>query len=116
MQRKSDTIARLGGDEFAALLPTQDSREAMHVALSLLKALEAPMLLEGQPIDVSASIGIASYPEDGADAVQLLSRADAAMYVAKRNNSGVTTFDPRFDQNRQNSLSMMGSTPGRRTG
>lgn len=108
MHRDSDTIARLGGDEFAILLPTQDSREAMHVAQSLLKTLELPITLDGQPVDVGASIGLASCPEHGDDADQLLSRADVAMYIAKRANSGVAVFDESFDRNREDSLSLMG--------
>ena len=88
--RLTDTVARLGGDEFVVLLESyKDDNNVSHVARKMLKAIAEPMQLGNQTISVSPSIGIALYPEDAADARELLKHADVAMYHAKdsgRNN------------------------------
>ena len=90
--RTSDTVARLGGDEFGILLPTADSENAVAVAQQLLRILEAPFELDGERVEIGASIGIASYPAHGTDTATLLRRADVAMYVAKRGESGIVVY------------------------
>jgi diguanylate cyclase (GGDEF)-like protein/PAS domain S-box-containing protein len=87
----SDVVARLGGDEFAIVLaPLGDPADAAGVAARVIAALAMPFHLEGQEIFVSASVGIACYPQDGASADLLLKSADMAMYSAK--NSGRNNF------------------------
>lgn len=82
--RKSDTIARFGGDEFVALMPDLDSRtDAELLAAKILEALKPPFTLAGEFLQVTSSVGIALYPEDGEDDVTLLKRADIALYAAK---------------------------------
>lgn len=82
--RKSDTVARLGGDEFLVILTGLDSPgDASVIARKMLEALTAPVDLEGQEVFTSSSIGIALFPEDGADAESLIGNADLAMYLAK---------------------------------
>jgi diguanylate cyclase (GGDEF)-like protein/PAS domain S-box-containing protein len=82
--RREDTVARQGGDEFIVLLPSLDHpRDASKVAHKLLEALAAPFDVEGQLLHATASIGIAIYPDDGADATTLLKHSDAALYHAK---------------------------------
>ncbi|MDD3481790.1 EAL domain-containing protein [Azovibrio restrictus] len=82
--RSDDVLARQGGDEFVLLLPRLARVEdAGEVARKLLQALDAPMLLGGHELSVSASIGIALYPADGDDVDTLLKHADIAMYSAK---------------------------------
>lgn len=103
----SDLVARLGGDEFAVLLPSHDAAGAERVGAQILKALELPIMIEGQPVDVGASIGIVMFPHNGTDMNVLLRRADIAMYVAKRANSGVALYDQRHDQNSAERLSLM---------
>ncbi len=84
--RASDTLARLGGDEFTVILSKiAEKQEAELVATALLGALAAKFVIEGQEITIGASIGISLFPNDGADADQLLQHADSAMYAAKRN-------------------------------
>jgi diguanylate cyclase (GGDEF)-like protein/PAS domain S-box-containing protein len=84
--RESDTVARIGGDEFVALLPKlQESGDAMRVAEKIRDALSRPFQVAGHVCEISASIGIALYPEHGEDEKQLTLIADAAMYQAKQN-------------------------------
>jgi diguanylate cyclase (GGDEF)-like protein len=86
-----DLVARLGGDEFAIVLSSlPDPAAAARVASRVIAALAMPFELQGQEIFVSASVGIASYPHDGASADMLLTSADMAMYSAK--NSGRNTW------------------------
>jgi diguanylate cyclase (GGDEF)-like protein len=86
--RPGDLLARLGGDEFAILVPNVRNRaDAQEIARRLDGCFEAPILLDGQELCGSASVGIALYPEDGATSDDLLKAADAAMYAAKKNKS-----------------------------
>ena len=96
--RTTDTVARLGGDEFAVLLPETDERGAIAAAQKILQALATPMLMDGRQFEVRSSIGIALYPEHGADAATLLRRADVAMYTAKRAGSGHALYDLLHDE------------------
>ncbi len=85
LRRESDTVGRLGGDEFVVILPDMETlADATRVAEKILEALARPCELAGRSVGVSASIGIAAYPEHGADDKQLLKSADAAMYQAKQ--------------------------------
>ena len=83
--RQMDTVARLGGDEFVVLLSDVRLRsDAEAVSAKIAEACAEPFMLDGQKTQVTLSIGIASFPEDGDNAEELLRHADAAMYVAKR--------------------------------
>lgn len=95
--RDTDTVARLGGDEFAVLLPGARSEDAISIAGSILGALEQPVAVEGQALDVHASIGIAVFPDHGSDAEVLLQRADVAMYIAKRSGNSYAIYAPDQD-------------------
>jgi diguanylate cyclase (GGDEF)-like protein/PAS domain S-box-containing protein len=91
--RHDEVVARLGGDEFALVLPHLASNDAAaSVATRIIEELARPFHLQGQQIFVSASVGIASYPEDGASAEQLLKSADTAMYGAKNNGRNSYLF------------------------
>lgn len=83
--RKGDLVARLGGDEFVVAMPgLRDRQVAGGVARTLVALLSEPIDVDGgRSIPVSASIGIAVYPSDGADVSSLLGSADAAMYAVK---------------------------------
>ena len=82
--RESDMVARQGGDEFTVLLnDLRQVEDAALIARKLVAELVKPFLLAGHAVHISASIGIACYPQDGDDAETLLRHADAAMYVAK---------------------------------
>jgi diguanylate cyclase (GGDEF)-like protein len=90
--RESDTVARLGGDEFAVLLPGTDAAGAELAATKLLHELKAPMLIEGRPLVVTASLGIAAFPEHGTGEQELLQKADISMYAAKNDRSGYSVY------------------------
>jgi len=83
--RAADTVSRLGGDEFAVLLPAPiPASRALEVAAKLLGAVERPFTVGGQELNISASIGVALFPEHDGERHDLLARADQAMYAAKR--------------------------------
>ena len=83
--RESDTVARVGGDEFVILLPAPGGgREMRKVADKVLESLRQPFDLSPHTVSISASIGLALYPEHGEDEAALIRNADLAMYVAKR--------------------------------
>jgi diguanylate cyclase (GGDEF)-like protein/PAS domain S-box-containing protein len=93
--RTSDTVARLGGDEFGILLPEIRKRgDVLHAVERLKEAIEQPVALQGLSLSLEASIGIATYPEDGEDVETLLRCADAAMYHAKDEKCGWAFYDP----------------------
>ena len=82
--RESDTISRHGGDEFLVVLnEVQDSQVPAQVAAKIMSALAQTFHIEGHEASISASVGIAVYPDDGADFDELLKKADTAMYHAK---------------------------------
>jgi diguanylate cyclase (GGDEF)-like protein len=82
--RASDVVARLGGDEFVVILPELvHEQEATVVARKVLSAVMKPVMLRGQECRVTASIGIALYPENASDGQTLTKKADMAMYLAK---------------------------------
>jgi diguanylate cyclase (GGDEF)-like protein len=102
----AECIARLGGDEFAILVRHADDDFA-ETARQIIAALEAPILYEGQPLDVGTSIGIAHYPRHGRDAQTLVRNADIAMYAAKRNKTGFATYEQHYDTSQQEHLSLL---------
>ncbi|WP_246264603.1 bifunctional diguanylate cyclase/phosphodiesterase [Aromatoleum toluvorans] len=102
LERASDTPARLGGDEFAVLLPAASATMAEAAARKILLTFAAPVVVEGRQLDVSGSIGIATFPEHGDDPNVLMSRADAAMYVAKRKRLGYARYDASYDTETEN--------------
>lgn len=85
MIRKLDVVARYGGEEFVVLLLKSDSMQAWQMAERIRKAIEsAPIDWQGQKIDVTVSIGVASQPTDAAQREELIACADKALYSSKR--------------------------------
>ncbi|HEX8171976.1 MAG TPA: EAL domain-containing protein [Thermoanaerobaculia bacterium] len=101
--RDDDTVARLGGDEFTIILSElRQPEDAVHVAQKILQAVQEPLTIGGMPIVVTASIGIALYPVDGADPESLLRNADSAMYRAKE--AGRNTYQLCTDEMKKRAM------------
>lgn len=91
--RDSDTVSRHGGDEFLILLPQiAHVADAALIATKLLAAVAAPARVDGHLLQLTASLGIAVYPQDGTDAEALTKRADVAMFHSKRRSHGGFEF------------------------
>src|SRR5665213_1189343 len=91
--RSSDTVSRQGGDEFVIVLSEiSQALDAEVCAAKILTALSAPFYIDQHELYITASIGIATYPEDGREADGLLKHADLAMYHAKSNGSNNYQF------------------------
>ena len=100
--RSNDTLARLGGDEFAVIAEDVNGPiDAEEIGNRLLSALNLPCSIEGREIAVSASIGVALYPDDARELTALLKNADIAMYQAKVNGRNSTRF---FTESMQDEL------------
>jgi len=95
--READTVSRLGGDEFIFMFYGIDADGAAQVAQKLLNVIASPFQIEQHDLNITGSIGIALYPEDGSDLETLLRRADAAMYRVKREGRhGYCFFTPEM--------------------
>jgi diguanylate cyclase (GGDEF)-like protein len=106
--RPGDVVARLGGDEFAILAPRLDGVDAARdLAAKVVAALTEPVSLEGLPLDVAGSMGIALYPDHGEDFATLLRHADVAMYDAKHRGDEVAVYSPDSDHNSPERLSLL---------
>lgn len=93
VEGKHVTLARMGGDEFTLLCDSSyGPNEAADLAEQIIKAIGVPYRLKENDFYVTASIGIAVYPNDGTDAVQLLKNADTAMYEVKKNGKNGYQF------------------------
>jgi diguanylate cyclase (GGDEF)-like protein/PAS domain S-box-containing protein len=106
--RDAETVARLGGDEFAIVLPAPRDNEAVTgLAQAILNSLEQPFVIEGQVLEVGASIGIALFPIHGADGRTLLRRADVAMYAAKQAGTGYAFHRDEYESRTADDLSLV---------
>jgi diguanylate cyclase (GGDEF)-like protein len=101
-------LVRLAGDEFAVLLPWGGSLAARELAAQLFAALETPFPLAGLEIQVRASIGAALAPMHGTEASVLLSRADVAMYGAKRSHTSYEVYCEERDGHSREALALAG--------
>ncbi|MEV4621351.1 EAL domain-containing protein [Asanoa sp. NPDC049573] len=105
----ADVVARLGGDEFAIITPRlTDAAGARALADQIVAALAEPVALDGLPLDVAGSIGIALFPEHGDDFATLMRHADVAMYDAKHRRDTVVVYAPESDHNTPERLSLLG--------
>ena len=105
---RQEMVARLGGDEFAIVMTgLGDVAEARDLAERGGRVLAEPVPLDGLPLDVGGSIGIAVFPEHGEDFATLMRHADVAMYDAKHRNDTVAVYAPESDHNSAERLGLL---------
>jgi diguanylate cyclase (GGDEF)-like protein len=105
--RADDCVARLGGDEFTVLLDNlPNATVAASVAQNICRTVSAPLIIDGQEIVLTASVGIALYPQDGPDINRLLRHADTAMYRAKSSGSGFCYYEAAMESAMSGRLKM----------
>ncbi len=104
---RSAQVSRLGGDEFGVVATCATPADAIELGHELRRSIEAPLAIEGIPVSIDASIGVALSPDDGVDVGQLVRRADVAMYVAKAARAGVVRYDATTDRNDAGKLALM---------
>lgn len=104
--RDVDLITRIGGDEFVALLnDLHDVNDAALIAGKIIHALSEPITLNGHHLLISASVGIATHPQHGGSAQELLAHADQALYRAKAGGrNGYRFYSPEEDAETQHNL------------
>ncbi len=91
-------VARLGGDEFALVIPVARPEQIAPQARKLLHSLATPLAIDGEPVHIGASIGIAIAPRDGRSGEQLLQNADVALYRVKASEGrGYRFYEPQMD-------------------
>ena len=96
--RHNDLVARLGGDEFTVLIRgPRDGETVATIAEKILASVDAPVQIGPVSVRISASVGISLYPRDGANAEELMARADAAMYRSKAAGRHTSRFYERTD-------------------
>jgi diguanylate cyclase (GGDEF)-like protein len=101
-------VARLGGDEFGVLAPRlADAGAATVLAERVADALAQPVTLDALPLDVTAAIGVAVYPDHGTDNTTLLRHAEVAMYDAKDRAATYAIYTPESDQNSPERLELL---------
>jgi diguanylate cyclase (GGDEF)-like protein/PAS domain S-box-containing protein len=105
--RGVDSIARLGGDEFAILLHEGEPDAVAAAVARIQSSFAQPVSLDGLPLQIEASIGAAVYPAHAHDVEGLIQRADIAMYVAKRDNTGWELYDRGQDSHQPQRLSLI---------
>ncbi len=106
--RESDTVARLGGDEFAILALDLRAHEIPAFLEKIVHLVGQVITVGGQDLYVGASLGVALFPRHGEDAATLIRHADIAMYRAKRNRRNYVIYEPGLEENREDSLSLLG--------
>jgi|WetSurMetagenome_2_1015567.scaffolds.fasta_scaffold00064_51 diguanylate cyclase (GGDEF)-like protein/PAS domain S-box-containing protein len=97
--RDSDSVARLGGDEFTALLsPVHNEEDIVKVARKILSSVNQRWIIAGHKLNITTSVGISVYPDDGMDAETLIRKADTAMYSAKAHGgNNIRLYSPFMD-------------------
>ena len=98
--RGEDIVIRMGGDEFVVIMKSvRDADDVNEAAGRITASLSSPVIVGGQPLITTASIGVSLYPRDGADMGELLRHSDTAMYQAKeRGRNNCQIFSPAMDR------------------
>jgi diguanylate cyclase (GGDEF)-like protein len=107
--RGGDTVARMGGDEFLFLLTDAKHNEQIEFIKRVTAILETPFIVGNKSFEISASIGLALFPDDGDDPETLLRSADVAMYSAKSTAETYKRYDKRLDASNVNRMELSNS-------
>ncbi len=105
--RQDDVVARVGGNAFALLLRHADPRTAEQLAHRICGSFDQPIQLDDQTVDLGASVGIACWPQHATDVDALISRAELAMYTAKRRTNGAQMYDSTVETSSAQNLSLL---------
>ncbi len=109
LRRYGGKVYRLGGDEFALFIPVVlDEDTAEGIAREALFSLKKPFPVDELTLSIGGSIGYSMYHQDGSDSHELLRTADIAMYIAKRQGSGIERYKKDFDPHSTERLQLMG--------
>ena len=100
-------MGRLTGDTFVALLPGVGESDADRDSARLLQSMEEPFEVEGQALDIGASVGVVSFPDGGKDPDELLRHMDIAMSAAKTSRGSVVRYHPELERGGANRLALM---------
>ncbi|MDZ7856734.1 putative bifunctional diguanylate cyclase/phosphodiesterase [Sphaerotilus sp.] len=92
MLRTDDTVCRLGGDDFILLLPNTSARDAAALSLRLMATVAEPMTVSSHVLRLTASVGVAEYPDNGSDLARLTQAAESAVHQAKREGRNTVRF------------------------
>jgi diguanylate cyclase (GGDEF)-like protein len=107
-RRPTDVVARLGGDEFGVLFRPVDGADAAHaLAVRVHDILQEPCTIKGFPVSVGASVGVALFPDHGADIDEVMRHADVAMYTAKHAGGGVQSYSSDRDRHRAGRVTLL---------
>ncbi|MHB8473749.1 MAG: bifunctional diguanylate cyclase/phosphodiesterase [Gammaproteobacteria bacterium] len=101
-------VARMRGDEFAVLLPIGEAAEAAEMTSRIFAALETPFILSDLRLDISATVGITLFPQDGVEATTLIRHADVAMHQAKKSGQRSAFYATEQDQDSSRRLALAG--------
>jgi len=107
LMREADAVSRPGGNQFMALLHTKEVLNIADFHRRIEQAFSLPFEVEGNPVDVSLSLGVALYPEHGASMPELMRNAEIALSVAKRERHGIVCYSAGFEQTKLSHLSLL---------
>lgn len=105
---KSDSIVRMGGDEFALLMPITNEDHCFIALDKILDIMDEPVIIDGIPLEIDISLGMAVYPKHAEDATNLIRCAEVAMYLAKERGAQYTIYDINNDPHSIKQLRLSG--------